>query len=138
MASVLVPVRYPLTAHSRATLREAARIADERDAALTILHVNLYQSGGSVSQRDLRQAVEDILGRTDDVRCVVRQGFLVEETILEEAIVEDVDAVVIGDNQVGRWRRMISRIFDDPDVERYLREELDSEIITVGASPAEK
>ena len=41
MTRVVVPVRYPLTDDSKRTLGEAIRVAEERDAALTILHVNL-------------------------------------------------------------------------------------------------
>ncbi|WP_197409713.1 universal stress protein, partial [Haloferax profundi] len=44
MTRVVVPVRYPLSRHSRATLEEAVRVARERDAELTVLHVDLYQS----------------------------------------------------------------------------------------------
>jgi len=58
---------------------------------------------------------------------VVQRGFLVEETILEEAA----DAVVIGHRQAGRWRRMIRRLTDDPDIEHYLREKLDCGILVV-------
>jgi nucleotide-binding universal stress UspA family protein len=132
MTLVLVPVRYPLSAHSRATLEEAVRIAESRDAELTVLHVNLYQQSGRISRRDLQRAAARIVGNLDNVRYVVRSGFLVEETILDEAIAEAADVVVIGEKQAGRWRRMISRLVDDPDVERYLREELDCEVVTVG------
>ncbi|MFB6172041.1 MAG: universal stress protein [Haloarculaceae archaeon] len=130
MTLVLVPVRYPLSEHSRATLTEAVRIAEERDASLAVLHVNLYQSSNRISRADLKRAVERSVGHLEDVRYVVRTGFLVEETILEEAVAEGADVVVIGAKQAGRWRRMISRLVDDPDVEHYLREGLDCEIIT--------
>ena len=130
MTLVLVPVRYPLSEHSRATLSEAVSIAEERNASLTVLHVNLYQNSGHISRRDLKRAVEAAVGRFENARYLVRTGFLVEETILEEAIAEDADVVVIGEKQAGRWRRMIRRLVDDPDVERYLREELDSEVVT--------
>ena len=89
MTLVVVPVRYPLSAHSRATLERA--------------------------------------------RYVVRSGFLVEETILDEVASEAADYVVIGGKQRSRWRRMIRRLLDDPDVEGFLRRELDCEVIT--ASP---
>jgi nucleotide-binding universal stress UspA family protein len=131
MPLVLVPVRYPLSRHSEATLEEAVRIAEERNADLTVLHVNLYQRESRISRADLRQAVERAVGRYPKARYVVRTGFLVEETILDEAVAEDADVVVIGAKQVSRWRRMIRRLVDDPDVERYLQEELDCEVITV-------
>jgi nucleotide-binding universal stress UspA family protein len=132
MTQVIVPVRYPVSEHSRETLEEGARIADERDAALIVLHVNLYQNGSRVSRRELKRAVESVLGRRDRTRYVVRSGFLVEETILDEVAAERADIVVIGRKQVSRWRRMVRRLTDDPDVERFLREKVDAEIVTVG------
>jgi len=132
MTRVVVPVRYPLSEHSRATLAEAIRIAEEREAALTVLHVNPYQSSRSVSRRDLREAVQAAFGHLSNTSYVVRRGLLVEETILEEVAAEGADVVVIGQKQVGRWRAMIRRLIDDPDVEHFLQDELDAEVVTVG------
>ncbi|WP_229124053.1 universal stress protein [Halapricum desulfuricans] len=131
MTLVVVPVRYPLTEHSRATLAKAIRIANEEDAALSILHVNLYQENGRVTRTDLKEAVEDAFGYLSDARYVVRSGFLVEETILDEIIDGDADVVVIGQKQTSKWREMIRRLLDDPDLERFLDDELDCRIVTV-------
>jgi len=131
MIQVVVPVRYPLTEHSRATLAQAIDIATERDAALTVLHVNLYQGGDRTTRRELKEAVEAEFGKLSNARYVVRKGLLVEETILEEVAAEEADVVVIGKKQAGRWRQMIRRLVDDPDVEQYLQTELDCDIITV-------
>jgi nucleotide-binding universal stress UspA family protein len=132
MTQVVVPVRYPLSENSRATLVEAADIADEQEGALIVLHVNLYQNGERVSRRDLKSAVESAIGPRKRTRYVVRSGFLVEETILDEVVAERADVVVIGRKQVSRWRRMVRRLTDDPDIERYLRRKIDAEIVTVG------
>ena len=131
MPQVVVPVRYPLTEHSRATLAEAIDIAGERDAALTVLHVNLYQNGAATSRRQLKDAVESEFGNLPNTRYVVRRGLLVEETILEEIAAEEADLVVIGKKQASRWRRMIRRLIDDPNVEQYLQSELDCDVVTV-------
>ncbi|MFB6303645.1 MAG: universal stress protein [Haloferacaceae archaeon] len=131
MTLVVVPVRYPLSRHSRATLAEAVDIAADRDADLTVLHVSLYQDGRDVSRADLKRAVEREFGAIDRARYVVRRGFIVEETILEEVAETDADVVVIGHKQAGRWRRMLRRILDEPDVEAFLREHLDSTVVTV-------
>lgn len=128
---VVVPVRFPLSRHSRATLKRAVEVARERDATLTVLHVALYQEGGDITRGDLKEAVEDALGRVGRARYVVRRGFLVEEAILEEVAAEGADVVVIGSKQTGRWRRMLDRVFDAPDVERHLRREVDCEVVTV-------
>ena len=133
MVRVVVPVRYPLTRHSKATLSEAVRIANEREAELTVLHVDLYQENQGVTRAMLRRSVESAFGPVERVRYVVRRGFLVEETILEEVAADEADIVVLGSKQVGLWRKMLRRVLDDPDIESYLREKLDCTVITVRA-----
>lgn len=134
MTQVVVPVRYPLTEHSQATLAEALRTADQEDGTLTVLHVDLYQSGRQVTRSMLKTEVEATFGVCDRARYTVRRGLLVEESIIEEIAAEDADIVVIGKKQVGRWRSMIRRLVDDPDIEQFLRSELDCRIITVSTA----
>ncbi|OIB56559.1 universal stress protein [Natrialba sp. SSL1] len=136
MALVVVPVRYPLTKHSRRTLEEAVEIARERDAALTVLHVDLYQNGKKVTRIDLKNAVERAVGPVENARYVVRTGFLVEESILDEVAAENADIVVIGNQQASRLRRLFRRLTDNPDIDRYLRTHLDCEVITVESARA--
>ncbi len=131
MTLVVVPVRYPLSAHSKRTLERALEVAREREAALSILHVNLYQNGRTVTRTDLKSEVERHFGRLENVRYVVRSGFLVEESILDEVAAEDADVVVVGHKQVGRLRRLIRRLTDNPEVDTYLRAHLDCDVITV-------
>lgn len=133
MTLVVVPVRLPLSDQSRATLRRAIDVADENDADLTVLHVNLYQNDSNATRTDLKKAVERHFGRLDRARYVVRSGFLVEETILDEVAEEGADFVVIGQKQASRWRRTIRRLVDDPDIEAFLRRELECTVLT--ASP---
>ncbi|WP_280535622.1 universal stress protein [Halopenitus sp. POP-27] len=134
MTLVVVPVRYPLTSNSAATLREATRIAEDREAALTVLHVDLYQDSHNVTRVDLKRAVEREFGTLDRARYVVRKGFLVEESILEEVAAEGADVVVIGSRQASRWRRTLRKVFSDPDIDEFLREKLDCEVVTVDDS----
>lgn len=131
MTLVVVPVRYPLSRHSRATLQRAIEVGEEHDADLTVLHVNLYQKDDNVTRTELKRAVENEFGRLPRARYVVRPGFLVEETILDEVAAESANYVVIGRKQAGRWRRMVRQLIDDPDIEGFLRRELDCEVITV-------
>jgi nucleotide-binding universal stress UspA family protein len=133
MTLVVVPVRYPLSSHSKATLEEAIRIAEERGAELTVLHVDLYQNSHNVTRSELKRAVEREFGSVPRTRYVVQRGFLVEETILDEVAAEGADVVVIGSKQAGRWRRMLRNFLDDPDIESFLREKLDCTVITVRA-----
>jgi len=127
---VVVPVRYPLSSHSKRTLARAVEVAEEEGGDLTVLHVNLYQNGRQVTRRDLKRAVESAVGSLPRARFAVREGFLVEETILDEVAAERADVVVIGRKQVGRWRSMVRGLMGDPDVEAYLKEELDCRIVT--------
>ena len=136
MSLVVVPVRYPLSKHSRRTLERAIEIARSRDAALTVLHVNLYQNGKKVTRVDLKNAVEKAFGRIERARYVVRTGFLVEESILDEVAAEGADIVVIGSKQASRLRRIFQRFTDNPDIEQYLRRHLDCEVITVESARA--
>jgi nucleotide-binding universal stress UspA family protein len=131
MKQVVVPVRYPLSDHSQKTLEHAIDTADEEDAALTILHVNLYQNNREVTRRDLKKEVESVFGRLQNTRYTIRSGLIVEESILEEIAAEQADIVVIGKKQASRWRKMIRRLVDDPDIETFLRENLDCEVVTV-------
>jgi K+-sensing histidine kinase KdpD len=137
MTQVVVPVRYPLSGHSRATLAEALSIADREDAALTVLHINLYQNGKRVTRSMLKEEVEAAFGTVTGARYSVRRGLLVEESILEEVAAEGADVVVIGKKQVGRWRSMVRRLVDDPDIEQFLRDELDCRVVTVSADGAD-
>ena len=131
MSRVVVPVRYPLTRHSRSTLASAIEIAEAEDADLTVLHVNLYQESRRVTRTTLKQAVERSFGRLPRTRYVVRRGFMVEQAILDEIAAEEADIVVIGGKQVSRWRRSLRRILGDPDIEGFLKRELDCVVKTV-------
>lgn len=131
MTRVVVPVRYPLSKHSRETVNRAIDVANERDADLTVVHINLYQGNHHATRRDLKRAVESAVGYHPNTRYVVREGFLIEESILEEVAAEDADIVVLGRKQVGRWRAMVRRLAGDPDIEAFLREKLDCDIVTV-------
>ncbi len=133
MTQVVVPVRYPLTKHSKATLAKALDIAREEEALLTILHVDLYHEHTHVTRSKLKEAVEAEFGTLPDARYSVRRGILVEESILEEIADEEADIVVIGKKQASRWRRMIRRLVDDPDIEQFLREQLNCDVVTVSA-----
>jgi nucleotide-binding universal stress UspA family protein len=133
MTLVVVPVRYPLTDHSRTTLERAIQIADEEDADLSILHVNLYQNDRRVTRTQLKRAVEAEFGRLERARYAVRSGFLVEETILDEVAGEDANVVVIGRKQAGQWRRAVRRLIGEPDVESVLGDQLAARLVAVSA-----
>ncbi|QIO24205.1 universal stress protein [Haloarcula sp. JP-L23] len=134
LTTILVPIRYPLTDKSARTLAFAGRLAhDHAPADLQVLHVNLYQTGDDTQTTELTRAISSTL---DDVEASVttRQGFLVEEVILEEATQIDADIIVVGANQQSTWRRLLRRLLqDDPEVGSFLRERTtnDTEIMEV-------
>ena len=134
MTLIVAPVRYPLDSRSTATLETAIELAGERDAELTVLHVNLYQNGSSVTRSELKATVERSFGRLENARYVVRTGFLVEESILDEVAAENADVVVIGRQATSRWRRALRRLTKNPNIDDYLRDHLDCEVVTADRS----
>ena len=134
---ILVPVRYPLTKNSKSTVARALEMKEEEraedgEAELVILHVNLFQENGRVSRKELRREVESEFG-IGEASYVVRRGFLVEETILSEAANQGADVIVIGRTRSGKLRRALRRLIgNDPDVEGFLRQNLDVRIEVVG------
>jgi len=131
MIRVVVPVRYPLSNRSQSTLAEAVRIADEREAFLTVLHINQYRDNRQVTRSQLRTEVESAFGELARTRYAVRKGLFVEEAILEEVAAEEADIVVIGKKQAGKWRRALRRLVGDPDIQAFLAEHLDCDLVTV-------
>lgn len=130
MTHVLVPVRYPLSENSRRTVETAVEVAREREADLTVLHVNRSDLDRRVTRTMLKTAVERVIGEVD-ARYIVRRGPLIEETILEEVTAEEADVVVVGRGRTGLIGRLIRLLFDEPDVETYLRNRHGGEVLTV-------
>ena len=131
MDTIVVPVRYPLTERSRRTLREGRRIVKERDGQLIVLHINLYHRSHRTTPSDLKDAVEEEFGYMPRTRYAVRDGFILEETLTEEVLAENPDAVVIGAPRGGPigWIRRF--ILSEPNIYAHLERNLDCEIVTV-------
>lgn len=129
---ILAPVRYPLTENSRTTIECALKLKEKEEAKedtggaeLIALHVDLFQDGGDVSRKDLRREVEREFS-VGDVSYAVREGFIVEEAILDEAANQEVDVIVVGKSRSGKLRSALRRLIRrDPDIEAFLRENLD-------------
>lgn len=131
---LLVPIRYPLTKNSRKTLERAAEIKHEEDTEkpvnVHILHVDLIQDSKEVRREDLRREVGSEFDF--DAVYIVRRGFLVEETILEEAGRKGVDMVLIGKTRSSRLRRVFDRLINNnPDIETFLKDNLNVTIEVV-------
>jgi K+-sensing histidine kinase KdpD len=132
--TILVPIRYPLTDQSARTLAAAGRLAhDHAPADLRVLHVNLYQTGDNTQTAELTRSISSTLEGVE-ASVTTRQGFLVEEVILEEATQIDADIVVVGANQQPTWRRLLRRLLqNDPEVSSFLHDHTtaDTEIMEV-------
>lgn len=141
---ILVPIRYPLTDQSARTLAAAGRLAnDHAPADLRVLHVNLYQTGDKTQTAELTRSISSTLDGVE-ASVTTRQGFLVEEVILEEATQIDADIVVVGANQQPTWRRLLRRLLqNDPEVSSFLRDHTTAktaimEVDTTAEKPAVK
>lgn len=134
LTRILVPIRYPLTDQSAQTLAAAGRLAhDHAPADLRVLHVNLYQTGDRTQTEELTRAISSTLDGVE-ASVTTRQGFLVEEVILEEATQTDTDIIVVGANQQATWQKILSRILrNGPAVGAFLRENtaVDTDVMEV-------
>ena len=132
MTTTLVTVRHPLTAAGRRTIEHGLdHLADDEDS-LIVLHVSLLQNGETISREDLQAAVEREFG---EIRAhyIVRQGYVLEEAIIDEVARQDADYVVVGKTKRGRLQRWLGRLLGlYPDLEAELATELDTELEVVG------
>ena len=92
--TVLVPIRYPLTAYGIQTLEHANRLARSHDDAhLYVLHVNLFQNGSTAHKAEITAAITPFFdGRTPEVIEEGRDrrrdlGFMGGTAVLEEIYV---------------------------------------------------
>lgn len=127
---ILVPIRYPITGQSARTLTYAEEVAEEcgDGVQLLVLHVNVIQNGDRAREVEIRRAAQAILNRTS-FTVVTRRGFLLEETVLDEARTSDVDVIVVGANQAPRWRQLLSRLLrTGPNIVPYLEEHTGADV----------
>ena len=134
---LLVPLRYPLTEHSTRTLAYAQQLAsnaEEKDAHLFILYVNIFQRHDNVQEAEIRRAIAPLLNEVP-FTVLTRGGFLVEEEILDEAQNLNADSIIVGENQRPWWQRIPSRLLgNDMELVRFLHNntEPNVEVETVG------
>lgn len=128
---MLVPVRYPFESPSVATVEAAVDLASSLDDAhLYVLHVNVIHSGEDVDRAALQRGVESAVGALPNASYHVRDAFLFEEAILNEACHQDADYVVVGKSLRSGWRTLLAkRLGAGVDLEDFLRRQLDAELI---------
>jgi nucleotide-binding universal stress UspA family protein len=130
VTTTLVSVRYPLTDDSHRTI---SRGLDHTagDDSLIVLHVALLQNGDSITREELRAAVEAEFGELP-AHYVVRQGYVLEEAIVDEAARQSADRVIVGKTKRGRIRRRLGQLFGlYPDLEAELEATLSTSLEVV-------
>ncbi|MFC4543460.1 universal stress family protein [Halosolutus amylolyticus] len=129
--ALLVPIRYPPNTASVETVTHAIDLAEGfDDVHLFILHVNVLHRGEDVDRTELRQAVEDEIDPLANATCHVRDAYLIENAILDEAAQQDVDYVVIGESMRARWRQLLAdRLGVGIDLEAALHGRLNAELV---------
>lgn len=132
---ILVPIRDPNKRQSRKTLERASELAAEHDAQLAVLHINLIHHSKRLSVPELQRAVEDVVGDVETTY-LTREGFLVEEIILDEMRSSHTDVLVVGQTRRRWWRRAASRLLgSDRSVDQFLQtqSQVATDIVTVSS-----
>lgn len=131
--TLLVPINYPLEKSPKQTVQAAIDLADRLgDAHLYFLHVNLVHAGKPVKKRRFVDALTNEFGPLEDASYHIREASFLEEAILNEAIQEDVEYVIIGRDRKSRWRqRLADYLNSDVNLETYLATHLDAELVVV-------
>ena len=130
MTTTLVSVRYPLTADSYRTIQRGRELTDD-GGSLIVLHISLLQNGERATRSELQAAVEDELGEIG-AHYIVRQGYVLEEAIIDEAARQNADRVLVGKTKRGRFRRWVGQLLGlYPDLEAALTENLGTRLEVV-------
>jgi len=124
VTTTLVSVRYPLSEDGRRTIQRGLDYVSDDGDSLIVLHVTLLQNGDKLNRQQLREAVEGEFGEIP-AHYVVRQGYVLEEAIIDEAARQSADRVLVGKTKRGRIRRRIGQLFGlYPDLETELSRNL--------------
>ena len=129
----MVPLRYPLEAQGSKTLQRAIHLTEEHaDAQLYFLHVNLVHQNEHVRKNEFREAIEREIGSQESATYDIQNAFLLEEAILQEAVNQDADYVVIGKDTRSWWRRILTRRLGmDIGLEVFLQKHLGTKLIVI-------
>ena len=131
MATTLVSVRFPLSEDGHRTIQRGLNYVRDDDDSLIVLHVTLLQNGDKLNRQQLREAVEGEFGEIP-AHYVVRQGYVLEEAIVDEAARQSADRVIVGKTKRGRLRRRLGQLFGlYPDLEAELKATLSTTLEVV-------
>ena len=131
MATTLASVRYPLNDDSHRTIKRGLGHLTDSDDSLIVLHVALLQNGEKIGRDTLRMAVEAEFGELP-AHYIVRQGYVLEEAIIDEAARQHADRVLVGKTKRGRISRRLGQLFGlYPDLEAELSRNLSTTLEVV-------
>lgn len=130
--NVLIPVRCPLNDRNRRAIERGLElVADESNPELLIVYVNRLSKDDRIPRHALREAVEAEFG-TIPAHYVVRDGFLYEAAILDEAIRQHADHIVLSERRRKAWQQLLREALDiEVDLGSFLSKHLDAEIHVV-------
>lgn len=129
---ILIPVRYPLTdVNKRAIQRAMDLVEGHENPELLIFHMNEVQKDQRISRKMLREAVESLFDGLE-ASYVVRDGFFIEEAIIEEAIRLEMDYIVLSKYRRDRWKQLLEEILDlNQNPEQLIRDKTGIEVEVV-------
>jgi nucleotide-binding universal stress UspA family protein len=131
--NILIPVRYPLTDVNKRAIKRGIELVDGReDFEILIFYLNEVQKDTRVSRKSLREAVESSFPGLN-ASYMVRDGFLIEEAIVEAAIQLEMDYIILSTHRRDRWRQLLEAILDiDQNPEQFIRDNtgIEVEVIT--------
>ncbi|OKY77220.1 MAG: Nucleotide-binding protein UspA family [Candidatus Methanohalarchaeum thermophilum] len=127
---ILTPIRFPIKYQNKRTLEKAMELSKEHEAELVILHVNLFQNGDTITEAELMREIRDKVGNFE-ASLVIKEGFLVEESILEEIVRVDPDLVVVGRKEKSVWNKITRKFMGTKRVDHFLKENCECEVISV-------
>jgi|AntRauTorcE11898_2_1112593.scaffolds.fasta_scaffold30803_1 K+-sensing histidine kinase KdpD len=134
---ILIPVQYPLTdVNKRAIQRGIDLVNGLDDSELLLFHLNEVQKDRRISRQSLRETVESTFPGIN-ANYVVRDGFFVEEAIIEAAIQLEMDYILLSKSRRERWKRLLEAILDvEQNPEQFIEDNtgIEVEVITEASS----
>lgn len=130
--NVLIPVQYPLTeTNERAIQRGIDIVTGHNNSELVVFYMNEIQKSHRIGRKELRDAVES---EFEDLEAnyVVRDGILIEESIIEEAIRLGIHSIILSKHRRDRWQRLLEEVFGaNQNPEQFIRNHagIDVEVI---------
>lgn len=129
---ILIPVQYPLSEVNKRAIRRGMALAEgHENPELLVFHMNEVQKSQRITRKTLRDAVESLF---EDLTAsyTVRDGFFIEEAIIEEAIRLNMDYIVLSSHRRNRWKQLLEQILGiDQNLEQFIRDQTGIEVEVV-------